>query len=102
MLKAYLGVARSHRGTLSFGIPLAFFSSLGQTFLISLRPAAPGAERRSLLALAGSSPPWGLVVFLSLAGVSQGLGGAFKIAVWAELYPLERLGEVRSAAGASV
>lgn len=66
-------------------------------FPFFVAPAALG-----LLLLAAASSPWGLVAFLVLAGLSQGLGGALKIAVWAELYPLERLGEVRSAAAGAM
>jgi MFS family permease len=71
--------------------PLIDRSGAARLFPFHMLPAVLG-----LLCLLLFSTPLAAVLYLLLAGVSQGLEGSIKTAMWAELYGPGRLGAVRS------
>lgn len=61
-----------------------------QLFPFTLMPICAG-----LLALTLGSAPWIALVYLTLAGVSQGIAGPTMTALWAELFGVESLGATK-------
>ncbi|MDW7712213.1 MAG: MFS transporter [Deferrisomatales bacterium] len=58
-------------------------------------PFVPLPLCAGLLALSVGTAPWVALVYLSLAGVTQGIAGPTLTALWAEVYGVESLGAIK-------
>ncbi|MBW6511165.1 MAG: MFS transporter [Desulfuromonadaceae bacterium] len=90
MATAFIGFATARMaGSLLIG-PWIDRCGAQNLFPLTLVPVCTG-----LLAMSLGSNPWGALVYLTLAGVSQGINGPTMTALWAEVYGVESLGATK-------
>jgi MFS family permease len=90
MVTAFIGFATARMaGSLLIG-PWIDRCGARNLFPLTLVPACAG-----LIVLTLGSAPWHALVYLSLAGISQGINGPTMTALWAEAYGVESLGATK-------
>lgn len=90
MATAFIGFATARMaGSLLIG-PWIDRCGAQNLFPLTLVPACVG-----LIVLTLGSAPWTALVYLSLAGISQGINGPTMTALWAEIYGIESLGSIK-------
>jgi len=90
MATAFIGFATARMaGSLLVG-PWIDRCGAQNLFPLTLLPACAG-----LLVLTLGSAPWVALIYLSLAGLSQGINGPTMTALWAEVYGVESLGATK-------